>query len=103
MARIVAGGKRRGEGSGLGNQALALRGISIEVEELLQPIDSRLSAALNRTDDSLGEVLNLIDSTVELVNRSRGAQHVEGRLQRGVTADRCKLVVEVYEKMIVKI
>ena len=77
MTRIVAGGKRRGEGSGLGNQALALRGISIEVEELLEAVDSRLRAALNRTDNSLGEVLNLVDSAVELVNRSRGAQHVK--------------------------
>ena len=77
VARIVAGGKRRCEGSGLGDQSLSLGGVAVEIEELFQAINRRLGAAFNRADDTLGEVLNLINRTTQLLHRSGGAQDVE--------------------------
>lgn len=75
VAGVVPRGKRRGKRPSLGDQALSLGCVAVKVEELLQAVDRRLRSALDRTDNSLGEVLNLVDSAVELVNRSRGAQH----------------------------
>ena len=86
MTRRVAGGvtgvvtrsKSRCRSHCLGDQALSLSTVAVEIKELFQAIDRRLSAALNRADNSLGEVLNLVDSTTELLHRSGGAQDIKG-------------------------